>query len=73
VRFEDLEFTRRFTPIVESCYVKRNVPVHRIPALAPTERVDFVLKIVHQQLRTRLVAPTPVQAPAPAIKLAFAT
>jgi predicted ATPase len=72
VRFEDIEFTRRFTPIVESCYVERGVPVQRIPALEPTERVDFVLKVVQQKLAERGRPPIAVPAGAGALNLAFA-
>lgn len=47
VRFEDLEFTRKITPIIENCYTSRNIPVARIPAMPPEERVDFVLGVVN--------------------------
>jgi hypothetical protein len=46
VRFEDLEFTRRITPIIENCYTSRSIPVTRIPALPPAARVDYVLNVV---------------------------
>jgi predicted ATPase len=62
VRFEDLEFTRKITPIIERCYTSRNVPVARVPALPPHERVDFVLEIVQSCMTTQSVLPHPVLA-----------
>jgi predicted ATPase len=53
VRFEDLEFTRKITPIIERCYTSRRVPVARVPALPPDERVDYVLKLVKECLVTQ--------------------
>lgn len=50
VRFENLEFTRKITPIIENCYTSRGIPAARIPALPPEERVDYVLKVVMAQL-----------------------
>lgn len=47
VRFEDIEFTRKITPVIEQCYKRRGIRVERIPALPPQERVDFVLKTVN--------------------------
>jgi len=46
VRFEDLEFTRRITPIIENCYSSRGIPVARVPAMPPIDRVDYVLELV---------------------------
>lgn len=43
VRFENLEFTRRITPVLEQCYTNRGVRVIRVPCLAPAERLTFVL------------------------------
>jgi len=43
VRRENIEFTREISRILEGCYRSRNVPVVRVPALPPEERVDFVL------------------------------
>jgi predicted ATPase len=43
VRRENLEFTREISRILESCYRRRNVPVVRVPALPPEERVQFVV------------------------------
>lgn len=43
VRREDLEFTHEIGRILERCYTSRNVPVVRVPAMPPHERVDFVI------------------------------
>lgn len=53
IRFEDLEFTRKITPVIEKCYTRRGIQVERIPALPPKERVDFALRIVNAQLESR--------------------
>jgi hypothetical protein len=61
VRFEDIEFTRKITPIIENCYTSRDIPVARIPAKPPEERVDYVLKVVAARMkeqRERVVVPT---------------
>lgn len=50
VRFEDLEFTRKITPIIERCYTSRDVPVARVPAMPPVDRVEYVLKLVNERL-----------------------
>ena len=55
VRRENLEFTREITRILETCYTSRNVPVIRVPALPPAERVDFVLKKVHEKLKENIL------------------
>jgi predicted ATPase len=71
VRFEDLDFTRRFTPIVENCYTSRGVAVERVPALPPEERTDLVLKIVEKHAQRVSVAAAMPAALAP-VNLAFA-
>ncbi|HEY9772769.1 MAG TPA: ATP-binding protein [Planktothrix sp.] len=43
VRRENLEFTRQISRVLESCYRRRNVPVIRVPAMPPGERVQFVI------------------------------
>lgn len=43
VRFEDLEFTKRITPVIEGYYKSRGIPVVRIPAVPVEERVQIVL------------------------------
>lgn len=47
VRRENLDFTRQITDILESCYTRRKVPVVRVPALPPEERVELVLSVVN--------------------------
>jgi predicted ATPase len=46
VRFEDLEYTRALTPIIEDCYARRDIKVAHVPALPPEQRVDHVLQLV---------------------------
>lgn len=60
VRFEDLEFTRKITPIIERCYSSRNIPVSRVPALPPDERVDYVLNLVRECVITQSALQHPV-------------
>jgi predicted ATPase len=55
VRFEDIEFTRKITPIIENCYTSRNIPVARVPALPPVARVDYVLELVKDCLANHLL------------------
>ena len=43
VRRENLSFTKEISRILEGCYRNRNVDVIRVPAMSPSERVDFVL------------------------------
>ena len=71
VRFEDLEFTRKLTPIVEGCYTRRNVPVARIPALEPIARVDYVMEIVQRFAAAEKIAQQSMAIVQPT--LAFAT
>jgi len=47
VRRENLDFTKQITNILEQCYTSRRVPVVRVPALPPEERVDLVLSVVN--------------------------
>jgi predicted ATPase len=66
VRFEDLEFTRRFTPIVESCYTRRGIPVERIAAKPPEERVDLVIQTTQRYIQSQV---TITVAPALAVAI----
>jgi predicted ATPase len=43
VRRENIEFTREISNILERCYIKRGVPVVRVPFMTPEERVNFVI------------------------------
>lgn len=61
VRRENLAFTREITRILEWCYASRNVPVIRVPAMSPVERVEFVLKFMQEKLRQEVVLPSKVQ------------
>jgi predicted ATPase len=64
VRFEDLEFTRKITPVIESCYTSRGIKVERVPAFAPKERVDYVVEVVESCLqvhRAKRMEPAIVQ------------
>lgn len=48
VRRENLAFTREISNVLEGCYAGRNVPVERIPALAPEERLEYLLLVVER-------------------------
>lgn len=69
VRFEDIEFTRKITPVIEDCYTRRNVATARIPALPPLQRVEHVIQVVKQHM-SNAKQPTVVPAGAPALVLA---
>lgn len=43
VRFEDLEFTKRITPVIEGYYKTHNIPVVRVPAMSVEDRLQFIL------------------------------
>jgi len=43
IRRENLEFTRELTKIMERCYIKRGVPVVRVPFMTPEERVNLII------------------------------
>jgi predicted ATPase len=49
VRREDLDFTKVISNILEGCYSARNVPVVRVPALPPAERIEFLLSVVEER------------------------
>lgn len=40
--FEDLEFTRRITPLLEQCYRDAGVNVVRVPAFGVEQRIAFI-------------------------------
>lgn len=46
IRRENIQFSRQISKILENCYASRGVPVVRIPALPPAERLDYLLKVV---------------------------
>ena len=43
VRKENLAFTKEISVILEHCYASRRVKVVRVPAMPPTERIQFVM------------------------------
>lgn len=43
VRRENIEFSREISNILERCYIKRGVPVVRVPFMTPEERVNFII------------------------------
>lgn len=43
VRFEDLEYSKRITPVIERHYRARNIPILRVPAISVDERVHLIL------------------------------
>ena len=56
VRREDLEFTKKISPLIESCYTSRKIKVVHVPALNPDERVDFILDEVNKYRNSRVVS-----------------
>ena len=40
--FEDLEFTRRITPLIDQCYRQRGVPVITVPNIGIEKRLEFI-------------------------------
>lgn len=62
VRRENLEFTKEISVILENCYSSRGVEVVRVPAMPPTERVDFVIAEVRKRLPSFTVKTTVVAA-----------
>ena len=60
VRRENLDFTRQISCVLEHCYTSRNVPVVRVPAMPPAERVAFVLEKTQELMVER--PPIVVQA-----------
>jgi predicted ATPase len=41
-QFEDLEFTRRITPLLEQCYLQRGIQVVRVPDMPVVDRIAFI-------------------------------
>ncbi len=60
VRRENIEFTREISRVLEHCYTSRNVPVIRVPAMPPAERVEFVIAKTQELALER--SPVVVQA-----------
>jgi predicted ATPase len=48
MRGENLEISRQISRLLEDCYRRRHIPVARIPAMPPNERIDYVLEKVKQ-------------------------
>lgn len=48
IRFENLEFTRRITPILEECYTKRLIQVERLAAMPAEKRLSSMLASVSE-------------------------
>lgn len=44
VRFEDLSFTQKITPLLADVYSARGIPVIKVPVMTPDERLSFVLE-----------------------------
>lgn len=63
VRWENQEFTRKITPIFENCYASRNIPVTRVPAMSPVQRVDMVVNAIARTVCLPVVEPTMVMPP----------
>jgi predicted ATPase len=54
VRRENLEFTREISVVLEHCYTSRNVKVVHVPAMPPTERINFVHSQVEAYKKTHV-------------------
>lgn len=63
VRWENQDFTRKITPIFELCYAGRNIPVTRVPAMSPVQRVDMVVNAIAKAVCLPVVEPTMVMPP----------
>jgi len=50
IRFEDLEYSKRITPIIEGYYRKRNIPILRVAAMPVEDRLDVILRAVENHL-----------------------
>jgi predicted ATPase len=57
VRRENLEFTRQISVVLEQCYTSRNVKVVHVPAMPPTERINFVHAQVEAYKKTHVFSP----------------
>lgn len=56
VRRENLAFTREISVILEHCYESRNVKVVRIPAMPPTERIQFVMQKIEEIKKDQVIS-----------------
>jgi predicted ATPase len=56
VRRENLAFTKEISVILEHCYESRNVKVVRIPAMPPTERIQFVMQKIEEIKKDQVVS-----------------
>jgi predicted ATPase len=54
VRRENLQFTREISVVLEHCYASRNVKVVHVPAMPPTERINFVHAQVEAYKKTHV-------------------
>jgi predicted ATPase len=54
VRRENLEFTREISVVLRHCYASRNVKVVHVPAMPPTERINFVHAQVQAYAKTHV-------------------
>ncbi|MBK9281413.1 MAG: hypothetical protein IPM93_24920 [Candidatus Obscuribacter sp.] len=45
MRKENPAFTKEISVILEHCYASRRVKVVRVPAMPPTERIQFVMGV----------------------------
>lgn len=50
VRFENLEFTKKVTPMLESCYRRRGIAVTRIPAMPAATRLEMATSMIASAL-----------------------
>jgi predicted ATPase len=57
VRRENLQFTQEISIVLEQCYARRNVKVVRVPAMPPSERIDFVHAQVEAYKKTHCFSP----------------
>lgn len=46
VRFENLDFTRKITPVLEFCYSKHGIRVTRVPSMAASARLEMAINMV---------------------------
>lgn len=51
IRFENIEFTKKVTPILEACYAKRGILVERVEAMPPEQRMTKIIRTMETRLR----------------------
>lgn len=56
VRREDLNFTKEISVILEHCYESRRVKVVRVPAMPPTERIQYVMQQIEAIKKTQITS-----------------